>query len=189
MTLQANGSVHQFQIDRKGAFSSDYEIKSPSGGVSFYVDVSSWTPGKPDLTLHQGGSKHGKVVAACHFPSFSGDLKLGFAGPAGSDSMEWEDVTKESVFKSSEYRWEAAIPDLSPGRKVLLWKRTHSVAVTGSSPSALSDRNWKLVDEETGGILAVFTNKHSMSKCGTLEIRENYGGQFDQMVLIGCLAL
>ncbi|KAM0439607.1 hypothetical protein ACHAPT_000699 [Fusarium lateritium] len=189
MTSQPAESSRRFQIDR-GAFSKHYDVKPISEGSSFYVDVSSFTPGKPDLTLHRGASKDGPIVASCHLPKFSGDLKIGLAGLAGPDSMAWEDITRESVLKASEYRWQTAIPDIATsGNRVLFWKRTHSVGVSGMSPSSLSVRNFKLVDEQTGDILAVFTSDRTLSGCGVLEIRANHGEQFDVSVLISCIGL
>ncbi|KAI8675255.1 hypothetical protein NCS57_00425900 [Fusarium keratoplasticum] len=187
--MTSSDSSRRFQIDR-GAFSKHYDVKSTSGDASFYVDVSSFTPGKPDLTVHRGASKIGPVVAACHLPKFSGDLKIGLAGPAGPDSMAWEDITRESVLKASEYRWQTAIPDIATSEnRILFWKRTHSVGVSGMSPSSLSVRNFKLVDGQTDEILAVFTSDRTLSGCGVLEIRANHGEQFDVSVLISCIGL
>ncbi|KAJ3522779.1 hypothetical protein NM208_g12714 [Fusarium decemcellulare] len=171
MTSQTAGPPRLFQIDR----------------TSFILRRRLVIhTGKPDLTLHKGGSTNDPVVAACHLPKFSGGLKFGLASPAGPDLMNWEELTRQSLLTTSEYRWET---EHVSGPRALLWKRTHSVGVSGSSPSTLSVRNWKLVDEKTGDILAVFTSDRTLSKCGDLEVRANHGEQFDQRVLITCLGL
>jgi hypothetical protein len=47
-------------------------------------------------------------------------------------------------------------------------------------------RNFKLVDERTGQLVAVFTREKSMSKCGRLQIKGEYGENSERMVLISC---
>lgn len=182
-------SSRRFQIDR-GTFSKHYDVRPISGDASFFVDVSSFTPGKPDLTLHRGTDKTGPVVAACHLHKSSGDLKIGLAGSDGPDSMAWEEITRGPILKAPEYRWQPAIPDIATSEdRVLLWKRTRSVGVSGMSPSSLSVRNFKLVDGQTDEILAVFTSDRTLSGCGVLEIRVDHGDNFDVSVLIGCIGL
>ncbi|KAF4471778.1 hypothetical protein FALBO_1310 [Fusarium albosuccineum] len=104
MTSQTAGPSRLFQTDRS-VFSSHYDVNSNRPeSVSFYVDVSSFTPGKPDLTLHKGVSTNDPVVAACHLPKFSGGLKFGLASPAGPDLMNWEELTRQWLLTASEYR-------------------------------------------------------------------------------------
>ena len=76
-------------------------------------------------------------------------------------------------------------------RRWFLWKRTHSVGADGDSPSAFSSRNYKLEDELTGQIVAVFTSSSykSMRKNGKLQVAAGYGPDFDLMVLITSLAM
>ncbi|KAH8653919.1 hypothetical protein BGZ61DRAFT_374057 [Ilyonectria robusta] len=185
-------SPRLFQFDRTAFSGHHYDIKSVTETRSFYAGISSFTRKKPDLTLHEGTSDKGAIKAVCHMEHLRGNSKIGLGDPAKPDSVQWEDMTKESVFKASKYRWETALTNSSTprrGREVLLWKRTQSVGVGGSSPSGLSVRNWKLVHEGTGEILAVFTSDGPLTKCEGLEVRANFGDAFDQMVMITCLTL
>lgn len=46
-----------------------------------------------------------------------------------------------------------------------------------------SMRNFKLVEESTGQVVAVFNSEISFSKCGVLEVKADYGEAFDIMVV------
>jgi hypothetical protein len=169
-----------------------YDIKSPDDKPLFYGDISLFTPNKPDLTLHVGGSTQGPVVAVSNFLKLSGNYKLGVGNPDDTRNVQWEDMTKELLHKP-KYRLETEVPqgggqDHTERRK-LLWKRTRSVGVNGETPSRWSVRNYKLVDELSGQVLAVFAGGRRPGRGGKIEIRVEYGHSFDHMVLISCLSL
>ena len=184
-----------FQIGRK-SFARHYDaVTTTAAGTSrpFYVEMSSFTPNKPDLILREGTSDKGAIVAVCHIPALSKSTKIGLGNPdAKPDAVRWEEMNRESLAESA-FRWETSFAGGGrSGRRTLVWKRTHSVGVTGQSPSKFTMRNWKLVAAEGGGeddVLAVFTSDRTLSNCGTLEIRAAFGEEFDMMVLITCLAL
>lgn len=52
-----------------------------------------------------------------------------------------------------------------------------------------SARNYKLVDVLTGELVAVFTRERPISKCGTLQIKAEFGERFDTMTILSCLSL
>lgn len=75
-------------------------------------------------------------------------------------------------------------------RRAFIWKSTHSVGVGDTKPSMFSWRNYKLVDEATDRLVAVFTNSlWGYTKSGKLEIYANYGQEFELMVIVTALAL
>lgn len=65
------------------------------------------------------------------------------------------------------------------------------MGVNDSSPSILSYDNYKMIDEQTEEVIAVFisSSHKSFEKEGKLEIYVNYGQEFDVLVLIAVLAL
>ncbi|KAK2744098.1 hypothetical protein FQN55_006966 [Onygenales sp. PD_40] len=151
-------------------------------------------------------------------------IGLGNPAQNNGNDIIWEDLTRESK-DHSRYRYELDLdmevgldlPDTDTDtagdyeegngpsqtriknhtgrRRAFQWKRTHSVGVDDSKPSKLSLSNYKLVDEETGEIVAVFANNgfKSFMKKGKLEIfncaLEGRGKGFEIMVVMGGLAL
>ncbi|KAK5996959.1 hypothetical protein PT974_02307 [Cladobotryum mycophilum] len=184
ITIAAPPTSKRFRIGRT-PITGDYDIATESGSPLYWVDKSSLTPGKPDITIHAGPDSSYPVLAISHFPHFSGDFKIGLSDPARPQTLQWEDLTKES-FTHGEYRFAM---NFSNGRNTFVWKRTHSVGVDGSSPLPLSTRNFKLVGGSSNNVLAVFTNSMSLTKCGTLQINVDYGPEFGAMVLITCISI
>ncbi|KAF9894133.1 hypothetical protein FE257_009106 [Aspergillus nanangensis] len=173
----------------KTCFQRNYTVTSAQDRPLLYGEISSFTH-KPDLMLHTGSDTHGPVVAVCKFPKFSSALKVGLGNPDDSYDTQWEDMTKETL-GASEYRWSMPFrrpSDGSHGRRTLVWKRTQHVTVEGVTPSKLSTRNYKLVDQ-WGQLLAVFTSERTYRKCGVLQVNVEYGEDFDLMVFVTCLGL
>ncbi|KAJ5350513.1 hypothetical protein N7541_008240 [Penicillium brevicompactum] len=186
-----NVPARVFQITKR-LMERHYDINASDGTTLFYGDISLFTPSKPDLTLHAGGSTRGPVVAVSNFLKLSGNYKLGVGNPDDMSNVQWEDMTKELLHKP-KYRLETTIPSdpdqVHGERRTLLWKRTRSIGVEGETPSRLTIRNYKLVDERNGQVLAVFSGGKRPGRGGKIEIRVEYGQDFDHMVLISCLSL
>ncbi|KAF7594390.1 hypothetical protein BBP40_009371 [Aspergillus hancockii] len=172
-------------------FHHDYNVTSTDKIPLFYVDNSSFTPKKPDLTFHAGADKKAPIAGVSKFLHFSRHVKLGLGDPQNVNNVEWEDLVCQNL-RQNTYRWQMTIrDDYGTERRSFLWKRTHSVAVEGSSASIWSNRNFKLVDEQTGRVVAIFTSSafKSVKKSGKLQIDPNYGREFDLMVLITGLSV
>ncbi|KAJ5550694.1 hypothetical protein N7535_001365 [Penicillium sp. DV-2018c] len=189
--IDENGPSRVYNIT-KPMLRRHYDIKSTDDKPLFYGEVSELTPNKPDLILHAGASIEAPVVAVSKFQKMSGGCKLGLGNPDDINSMKWEDMTREVIYKS-KYRIELSIQDQSARvegeRRSFLWKRTRNVGVEDSSPSRWTTQNYKLVDEKTQQVEAVFTGTKRPGKVGKLQIRAEYGTDFDRMVLISCLSL
>ncbi|KAJ5992906.1 hypothetical protein N7451_008630 [Penicillium sp. IBT 35674x] len=187
--LDEQDSSHLYIIYRK-RWKRHYEVKSAAGQLLYFGEVSSFKHAKPDLTLHRG-SADAPVVAASKLLKLSGDFKLALGDPDDVNNVQWEDMTRESWMHQT-YRFEVNTSsqsrDTHGQRRALLWKRTRSVGVDGSSPS-WNSRNFKLVDELSGDLVAVFTSKRSIGQCGRLQIKEEHGQWFDTLVLLSYLSL
>ncbi|OAT13720.1 hypothetical protein BDBG_08868 [Blastomyces gilchristii SLH14081] len=143
----------------------------------YHVQNSYFTPGTPDMTLHAGPDQSGPILGCCKFVLFSTCTKIGL-GISEEDTI-WEDLAWVSK-DHSRYRYEIDL-DMNIGdgdiagptslsaarsgahRRAFLWKPTHSVGVEESMPSKFSPSNYKLVDEETGEVVAAFANNRFKS--------------------------
>lgn len=190
------------------AFSRNYHIIVGDGETHkgktpiFVIDVSVWTPAKPDITLHKGAD-HGPsspAVACAYIPSVTRTYHVGLGDAVNAKEMvRWEEMRQCSFWSSSRFSWTMDLP--SGERPELMWKRTGHVAVDSKTVSSLSTRNWKLVNvtgivpdkdgnKSGGDVVAVFTCSNSLSLvCGTLQINVDWGNGFDYMVLTTVVAL
>lgn len=164
-------------------FTRHYDITSPR---QLYVDVSAITPGKPDLTIHNGDSDKAPIIAVSHFTKFSRQMKLGLGDPANPSSMIWEDLNREGL-SAAEHGFAFTLP--SGERKTFFWRRTHHHAVDGSNSSLIGSRNFKLVEESSKDIVAVFTTGSAFSRESALQINVAYGEEFELFLLAGALSL
>ncbi|KAJ5818300.1 hypothetical protein N7474_003891 [Penicillium riverlandense] len=177
----------------KNSFRRHYEIKSLDDQILFYADVSSLTRNKPDITLHAGTDTNAPIVAVSQFLKLSSNYKLGLGNPDDPGNMQWEDMTRESI-RANKHRIEMNIrnspgPDTPAQRRSFLWKRTRHVVVDDSSRRWGSVRNYKLVDESSDQVVAIFTSERTYNKCGKIQIKVEYGDDFDRIVFISCLSL
>jgi hypothetical protein len=148
------------------------------------VRSSSFTIGKPDLTYHAGETDQAPIAAVCKFINFSRHCKVGF-GDSNDPNIIWEDLKRYKL--KNHYRIEMTLGI----RKAFVWKRTNHTPIGEDMPSMLSTKNFKLIDEQTEELVAVYVNNGAKSweKCGKFQINVDYGAQFDVMVLITGLSL
>lgn len=167
----------------------DYDVTTADKSPLYHVDNSSWTPKKPDLTLHHGTENKAPIVASCKYTHFSRHSKISLGNPDDPNQVQWEDFICQG-YTHGKYRWQ--LPMRNKGeRPSFIWKRTSSVGVQNSSPSMFSQGNFKLMDERTNGVVAVYSSSahKSLDKSGKLEIYGEYGPDFDVMVLITALGM
>lgn len=169
----------------------DYTVTDANKTPLYLVDNSTWTPHKPDLTVHAGTDNKAPVVAVSKFVRFSRHCKIGLGDPADANNILWEDLLCDG-FCHGKFRWQMSMGSGDAfSRPAFIWKRTHHVGVGQSSPSVFATGNYKLVDEHTEQVLAVYTSSShkSLEKSGKLEILVDYGQDFDVMALTTTLTL
>ncbi|KAI9367167.1 hypothetical protein BJX61DRAFT_343719 [Aspergillus egyptiacus] len=173
-------------------FRYDYRVTDAEKIHLYFVCNSQMTPGKPDLAVHTGKDSRAPVAGVCKFIHFSRHCKVGLGDPQQvPGAMVWEDLQGQNL-TMTKYRWQLSVRVADGGleRRSFLWKRTQSVGAAGDSPSVLSVRNFKLVDELTGQVVGVFTSSGlSMRKNGKLQVATEYGPDFELMALITLLAM
>ena len=91
------------------------------------------------------------IVAACKSRSFGGNQRLFLGNPDCADKAAWNDLVRES-FGLSKYKF------MCNGRS-FGWTRTHNKELGASRWGSM---DYKLIDDQTGQILAVYLNNSKM---------------------------
>ncbi|KFA66067.1 hypothetical protein S40285_10137 [Stachybotrys chlorohalonatus IBT 40285] len=161
-------------------FRRRYEISSSSGGPPIIsVDISEFTPGKPDLTFHRGADLQAPVLGVCHFSSFGGNMRVGLGDPVGDASgVQWEELAKDTLW-GNKYTFSTALaaPPGGGARQTFRWTRT-----------SLMTRDFALTDD-AGATVAVFESDAGLASGGTLRLEVDYGMGFDYMVIMTFMAI
>ncbi|KAL2864922.1 uncharacterized protein BJX67DRAFT_196552 [Aspergillus lucknowensis] len=169
----------------------DYRVSNADKQHLYFINNSHLTPFKNDLMVHIGEDDTAPVAAVSKFIHLSRHCKIGLGDPHQAGTVVWEDLQCQN-FTMSKYRWQMFVPS-GDGyeRRSFLWKRTHSVGADGDSPMPFSFRNFKLIDERSGQVAAVFTSNgfKSVRKNGKLRVVAEYGPSFDLMALITLLSI
>lgn len=154
----------------------------------YFSNFSSFSSA-PDLVLHRGPDKNAPVAAVAIF-RWARDIKLGFGDPDLSErEMIWENMKNVSRgLGHSKYRVEMTVKD---ERRSFLWQRTRDTVDGVHGAGKLTNWNYKLVDETTGDVVAVYLENFmkSWNKKGRLQLRADLGTNWELMVLLGSLAL
>ena len=155
---------------------------------AYFVRTSVFHPGVPDITLFAGRDKNGAVVGVCNYAAFSTTIFVGRGDPARPSEVEWEAISKTSR-DHSIYKFS-----IRPGteqRKSYLWKRTHDPNIKGTQSSKLDRRSWKLVEEATEQVVAVFASEgiRSCKKAGTFRFLTSEGKEWEEWMLLSCFSL
>ncbi len=184
-----NRTTTQYCINRN-SFGNHYDVESIEGEALYYAEQMRLSSQKPDLRLHRGGDKSGPIVAVSHMPYLSTSFKVGIGDPDGSGSMLWEEVRKPG-FSSRGNRWAAdVVMERNETKRMNLnWKTTASVGADGMTVPWSSSRNFKLVNDDTNEVIAIFTSDRSYKKCGVLQINVDYGESFEVMIIITCMTV
>ncbi|PYH30701.1 Zn(II)2Cys6 transcription factor domain-containing protein [Aspergillus neoniger CBS 115656] len=181
---------HVYQIHNT-LFRNHYNVSTAQGKQLYRVENSSCRPKKPDLTFHAGSDENGPTVAVCKFLHFSRHLKVGLGDPNDINGITYEDLLAQD-HRHAKYRWQMTMQTArGPERHSFLCTRTHSVGIEEDhKTNSLSNRNFKLVDEQTGKVVGVFTNAVWKNReTGRLHMYVDYGQEFDLMALVTVLAL
>ncbi|KAJ5723010.1 hypothetical protein N7488_001045 [Penicillium malachiteum] len=189
--LELDDQASRIYVIYRRPFRRHYEVKSVADQLLYYGELSSFRRGKPDLTLHRGASVNAPVIAASKI-NMSGHFQLALGDPNDLNNVQWEDTNRAS-WAHQQYRFEMKMSGPNDStynteRRSFIWKRTRSVGIDDTDPS-WSPRNFKLMDEKTGELVAVFTNKRSIGQCGKLQIKEEHGDWFDTMILLSYMSL
>lgn len=166
---------------------------------SYYASVKAWKLNTPDVTLHAGADTAAEIVGVAYF-RYSWDIMLGLGDPLDDpSSVTWEALHRQALLKN---KWTFEFDD-SPGRNVatprlgtptrrhFIWQRTNDAADGVEGISRMSMRNFRLNDQDTGDVVAVFlaSNLTSLRKKGELRIFRELSIGIEKIVLLSCVSI
>jgi len=125
------------------------------------------------------------ILGSCVLPfvSLSQPIQLCFGDP-DSKSAVWESIFCRETLKSNGFELNIDLGGTF-GRRTFDWKRTHAIEGMGALKRELDYLHLKMVERETGRVLARF--KHHCwygQKRGELEIEEYEGGEGWEVVVV-----
>lgn len=181
-------SEHEIGVYREGV-SGNLHLSSRDKTPLYFIRSSVFRPGIPDVTMFEGKDKNGAVLGVCRYAAFSTSINVGRGDPQQPNDMVWEEVAKTSRDHSS-YKFSVWSRDQE--RKTYSWKRTRDPSIKGTKSSQLDRRSWKLEDDATGQVVAVFAANginRSWTKVGKVRLLASEGREWEEWVLLSCLGL
>ncbi|KAJ5211706.1 uncharacterized protein N7498_003352 [Penicillium cinerascens] len=163
-----SSSGREIDVFREGVSGNLQLLSSRNKTPLYFVCCSIFHPNRPDVTLYTGNDRKGKVIGVCSNTRFSDSITVGRGNPAHPNSMEWEEVVKVSRDHSS---YKFSIWSRAAERRSYSWKRTQDSNMKGIKSSKLDRRSWKLEDDMSGEVVAVFAAngiQKSFKKVGKL---------------------
>jgi hypothetical protein len=155
----------------------------------YFIRCSVFRPGIPDVTMFTGNNSSGTVLGVCRYASFSTSINVGRGDPLHPNNMEWEEVAKTSRDHSS---YKFSVWSRAHERKTYVWKRTRDPSIKGTKSSQIDRRSWKLEDDATGQVVAVFAANginSSLTKVGKFRLLASEGTEWEEWVLLTCLGM
>lgn len=95
---------------------------SQSAEPKYYVETSTFKPGKPDLTVHSGNAKTGPIIGVCKI-GHTFEKMIGLGDPSGDiNSVQWETLKQHGLFGGLTFKFEFEY-DTEGDRKSFTWTR------------------------------------------------------------------
>jgi hypothetical protein len=158
--------------------------ESKEAKPKYYVDSSTFTPGKPDLTVHVGDSKTGPIAGVCKV-GHSMEKKIGLGDPSTDlNSVQWESLKQQGRYVNIQFRFVCESgPDGE--RKTFAWTRVsrypeHYKLFMEGHPSEL------LAEYSSSGWLGKFGKDNER---GRVSIIRGKGENWEQTVLLTILTM
>ena len=168
----------------------------------YFASCSTCRPKTPDVTLNAvivGQDALGPVLGVAHF-RYSRHVRFGMGDPQNDpNSVTWEDMRNVSkMLGKGKYEWEfVEIPEWNdimndnhpPGPRRFRWQRTVNIA--DGVANKLSLRNYRLTDQDTGAVVAIFlaSTLGEVRKRGELRLFEELRPKAEQAVVLTCASI
>jgi hypothetical protein len=188
--ITAPDAIRTLSFYHPGCHRKNLIIKDDGGKTIYYADVSRCSSA-PDIVLHTGETKDHPITAIARF-RWSRHLRLGLGDPVDELALFWKEMKNMKRLAHSQYRLEVTSNELDGfgERRSIVFQRTH--AKKDGVTNRLSCMNYKVVDEGTGEVLAVYlaTGWKSWKKRATLHIKsECLAGDAEVLVVLGMCGL
>ncbi|KAL3447821.1 hypothetical protein BJX65DRAFT_86114 [Aspergillus insuetus] len=177
----------------------NYTIIDDEGLPVYHVKTKGLRPTAPHFTMYPGKDASGPIVAFVKFmaTTTSRTAKIARGDPDYAQNAIWETLKRLDRWSGVRYKWEMAVLDYDGAaqRKTFVWKRTRSFNADGLPPESKSlfRRNYKLVNEETGELLAIFSadlGLGNLKRLGKIRfVDDRYGSVFRMMVFLSALVV
>lgn len=190
---------------RKRLFNSNLHIWNKTTWdetPEYFAACTEWGK-RPDVTLHKaiaGQEEPGAVLGVSYFRHSCRNFRLGIGDAVEKPSeVAWERMRNTSkLFKRSKYEWEfTEAPDWKDiengtplsGTRRFKWTRT--VDVADGVEHKLCLRNFRLVDEDTEALVAIFVASGigTVRKRGELRIYEELRPKVEIAVVLTCASI
>ncbi|KAL4949226.1 hypothetical protein BDW69DRAFT_203003 [Aspergillus filifer] len=180
----------------------NYTIIDSTGLPVYYISTVGLNPSAPMLTMHAGRNTSAPIVAFTEPNRSVSHTKLVRGNPRNAQHAIWEDLRRVDRWAGVRYRWEMAVVNDSGlvSRRTFLWKRTRTfdvvatvdMIITALPPvpppeGAKTRKSYKLVDEESGEVLAVLSVHTGLEVRHLGKVRfmsSQYGVAFRMMALL-----
>lgn len=171
------------------------QVETPA----YFAVVREWKFNTPDVTLHAGTDSTGEIIGVAHF-RFSRHIMLGLGNPINDASgVVWEQMQRQTFFKN---KWTFEFTDSNgcnrdtpslgaPVRRHFMWQRTSQATDGVKGVGKMSIRNVRLVDQDSGEVVAVFLadNLTSLKKKGELRIFQKFSPDLEKIIILGCASI
>ena len=193
-------SAHAYELHHLGA---SLTINHPDSQAALFFVGRYEKQNVSDVIIYRGADSKAPYVAQAKFTAFKKDFHLYVGGLQIPDKDDWDVVRCASegrMFHSDFCRFEVQLPpddtnyDRPPGsrysRRKLAWKKTHDPRL---GASRLSIRDFKLVDEASDEVVAVYLERAMggvMSKPqGRIHLREKFNEDAELATLVSLMAI
>jgi hypothetical protein len=204
-TTLLNQPVTKTLVFRKKVFNSDVSIWNCTKNCEtqeYFAACSGWKRNVPDITLHSvvaGQDTPGPILGVAHF-RYTRSVKFGI-GDSQNDpnSVQWEEMRNVSkMLAKNKYDWDfTECPEWSdidagthpPGTRCFRWRRT--ISNEDGVENKLSLKNYRLTDEDTGAVVAVFvaSTLGNLRKKGELRLFEMLRPKVEVAVVLTCASI
>lgn len=170
MLDQILSSGGEIDVYREGVSGNLQLLLSRNKIPLYFVRCSIFRRNLPDVTVFTGNDSNGEVIGVCNCAMASNSITVGRGNPTHPNSMEWEEVIKASRDHSS---YKFSVWSRETERRSYSWKRTRDSSMKGTNSSNFDRRSWKLEDDMSGEVVAVFAAngiQNSFKKVGTLRL-------------------
>ena len=147
-----------FNFEASAVSRTSVFIDEATQQIAYTSKVSSWRPGKPDITLHAGTDKTAPIAGVCWTHRRQDELGLG--DPNMPHAVVWEKMHMEGRLHV-RFTFEATV---GGERRPFEWKQTKDKADKIIGGNRLNSSSFALEDVQLGQRIALYAVKGGYTK-------------------------